>query len=150
MASRSAWNEFHAKHEGLATSIPLSVWYFVGPYLVEDDATRYFVYVGMALMAALRAVCWQIFGWERYLGLETSTPEQYPSIDSPGLQVAFLTLPERFSVWLVPLGYLVAGSFELGMGIAHGFAGGIAASIGTGVAYRRIRNIESPSRASDP
>lgn len=150
MASRSAWNEFHAKHEGWATSLPLSVWYLVGPYLVEDDAARYSVYVGMTLVAGLRAVCWQIFGWERYLGLDTSTPEQYPSIDSPGLQGVFLTLPERFSVWLVALGYLVAGFVELDMGLAHGFAGGIAASIGTSVAYRRIRNIELPSGASDP
>ena len=150
MASQSGWNEFHAKHEGWATSLPPSVWYFVGPRIVEDDATLYSVFVGMTLVAALRAVCWQIFGWERYLGLDTSTPEQYPAIDSPGLQLAFLTLPERYSVWLVPLGYLVAAFLELDMGLAHGFAGGIAGSIGMSVAYRRIRNIAAPSGAFDP
>ena len=149
MASRSAWNEFHAKHEGWATSLPLTAWYFVGSYIVEDDAVRYSVFVGMTLVAGLRAVCWQIFGWERYLGLDTSMPEQYPAIDSPGLQLAFLTLPERFSVWLVALGYLGGGFFELDIGLAHGFAGGIAASIGTGVAYRRIMNIAVPSGTSD-
>ena len=150
MASRSGWNEFQSKHEGWATSIPLTVWFFVGPYLVEDDAIQYSVYAGMTLVAALKAVCWQIFGWERYLGVETSMSEQYPSIDSPRRQLAFLTLPERFSVWLVPVGYLVAGFVELDIGLAHGFAAGIAGSIGTGVAYRRIRNVDFPSGVSDP
>ena len=150
MASRSSWKEFHAKHEGWSASVPLTVWYFAGPYLVEDWATRYAVYVGMMLVIALRAVCWQMFGWERYLGVETSIFEQYPSIDSPGRQLAFLTLPERFSVWLVPVGYLVAGALELDMGLAHGLAAGIAGSIGTGVAYRRITNLELPSRVPEP
>ena len=150
MASRSGWSEFHAKHEGWSASLPLTVWYLVGPYLVEEWATRYAVYVGITLVVALRAICWQMFGWERYLGVETSTSEQYPSIDSPGRRLAFLTLPERFSVWLVPVGYLVAGVVELDVGLAHGFAAGIAGSIGTGVAYRRITNLELPSHVSKP
>lgn len=150
MASRSGWNEFHAKHESWTASLPLTVWYFVGPYLVEDSDTRNAVYVGIALVIALRAACWKIFGWKRYLGVETSTSEQYPSIDSPRRQLSFLTLPERFSVWLIPVGYLVAGFVELDIGLAHGLAAGIVGSIGTGVAYRRIRNVDFPSGVSDP
>ena len=149
MASKPGWSDAFSKHEAWASSIPVSAWYLLGSYVVEDGLTRHSVYAGMMLVSAVRAICLQIVGWETYLGVDTSTSEQYPSIDSPGQQLPILTLAERVSVWLVPLGYLVVGALELETGLAHGSAAGVAGAIGTGVVYRRIRKVELLVRASD-
>ena len=102
------------------------------------------------VVSVLRSVCWRMVSWERYLGVEDSATEEYPAIDSPHLELPALTLPERLSLWLVPIGYLVVGAVEMGVAVAHAFAGGIAGEIVLGVVYRRINNVELLFRASDP
>lgn len=148
MASTAGRNELFFKHEGSASGIPPAVWYFLGPYVVEDRFARDAVWTALFAVSSLRALCWRAVSWERYLGMESTTAEGYTAIGSLDFELPILTMPERLSVWLIPIGYLSVWSIGMEAAVAHAFSGGVAASIASGVLYRRVRNVELMFRAS--
>ena len=149
MASSSRRAEKFYKHEGWASGIPLAAWGFLGSYLIEDGSTRDAVWAGLFAVSSLRALCWRRVSWARYVGLEGTLEEGYPPIGPVDWEPPVLTMPERLSLWLVPVGYLVVSSVGMGAALAHAFAGGIAAAVVTGILYRRVQNVELLFRVSD-
>lgn len=148
MASRADRTERFYKHEAEASAIPFVAWTFLGFYLIEDGTSYDAVLAGLGAVSALRALCWRMVTWDRYLGMESAWAEGSPPIGSLDFEPPILTMPEGLSLWLVPVGYLSGWAIGMETAAAHAFAGGIAAAIATGIVYRRIRNVELPFRES--
>lgn len=148
MASRAGRPEPFYKHEAGASAIPFVAWSFLGSYLIEDGTAHDAVLAGLGAVSALRALCWRMVTWERYLGMESARAEGPPPIGSIDFELPILTMPESLSLWLVPVGYLSVWAIGMETAVAHAFGGGIAAAIATGVLYRRVGNVELPFRES--
>ena len=127
----------------------MGVGYILVSCFAENWVTRDVGLAGAGSVSVLRATCWHRVGWGRYLGKKTSGTNEYLSIDSPDLEISVLTMPERLSLWLFPVGYLVVAGLGIGMAHAHAFAVGIASAIVVAIVYRRINNVELLYRVSD-
>ena len=148
MALRAGGAEHFYRHEGWASSIPFVAWSFFGSFLVKDGAVQDAVLAGLLAVTALRALCWRTASWARYLGIEGTPGEGTAVIGSLDFELPALTMPERLSLWLIPIGYLFSWSIGMEAIVAHAFAAGIAGAIATGVLYRRVRNVESLIRTT--